>query len=93
LPARGGPHIPAKRRETVSGKRGKTEERRKEKNDEPEGGAFQNVGREEGASKREVREKAHPRLWRERDGVASCRRRRVRGGGRGRTENDLKNFQ
>jgi signal recognition particle subunit SEC65 len=69
------------------------EERRKEKKDEPEGGAFQNVGREEGASKREVREKAHPRLWRERDGVASCRRRRVRGGDMEGAENDLENFQ
>ena len=50
-----GSHIPAKRREMVSSKREKT--RRKKNEPKGRGGVSQNVGREEGASKREVREK------------------------------------
>ena len=59
----------------VSGKREKRKRRTKGKGR----GVSQNVGREEGASEREAREKTRFKAWRERDGAASCRRRRVRG--------------
>jgi hypothetical protein len=59
----------------VSGKREKRKRRTKGKGR----GVSQNVGGEEGASEREAREKTRFKAWRERDGAASCRRRRVRG--------------
>ena len=71
-----GSHIPAKRREMVSGKREKT--RRKKNEPKGRGSVSQNVGREEGASKREVREKTRLKACRKRDGAASCRRTRGR---------------
>ena len=58
----------------------KEKRRKKKKRTKREGGSVsQSVGREEGASKRDAREKTRLKLWREKDGTASCRRRRVRG--------------
>jgi hypothetical protein len=66
----------------VSGKREKKGEEKKRRTIRKGGGGVsQNVGREEGASERDAREKTRLKLWREKDGAASCRRRRVRGGG------------
>ena len=59
-----GSQIPAERREKVSRKGGKKE---REKKNEPK--TPQALGREEGASEREAREKTHPKAWCERDGA------------------------
>jgi hypothetical protein len=77
LPARGGP-IYLLREEKWSAAREKRKEKRRKRRTirKGGGGVFQNVGREEGASERDAREKTRLKLWREKDGAVLCRRRR-----------------
>ena len=61
-----GSQIPAERREKVSRKGGKKERKKKNTNQKK---TSQTLGREEGASEREAREKTRPKAWCERDGA------------------------
>ena len=63
LPARGGPRYLPREEKRLAGR----EERKRGKKNTNQKKTSQTLGREEGASEREAREKTRPKAWGERD--------------------------